>query len=269
METEQERAVRLTKEAIEAININDNATARQLLEECMSIRQALGDPIGIAKTLTNLGIVDAQEGDESGARARWEQSFSMHRAANNPDGMLKSLCNLIGCAYRAGDYALMRSLEEQSVALVREGGDKRYLAASLDSLTLTVIYQQDYAYACRVQQESLAIKKAMDLREDVTSSLKLCAEIASAMQDCERSAVFYGAFAKQRALLARPQHPQEKEQLAADMAALESRMGEIPYRTAYSTGKLMTLEQAAEAATEFCTVTIDRKVPSIDNDDRI
>ncbi|MCW3098489.1 MAG: hypothetical protein JWL77_4107 [Chthonomonadaceae bacterium] len=259
MESESERATRLAKEGLDAMDVGDNANARRLFEECMAIRQSLGDQIGVAKALNLVANITIQEGDEEGAKTLWGQSLEMQRALNNLRGMHCPLANLSGAAYRAGDYVLLRDLEEQMVAVARALDDSEYLAHSLDSLTQTAIFLQDYPYARRVQQESLAIKKAVDLREDMPSSLKLCAEVASATHDCERSAVFYGAYAKQCALLARPQHLQEKEQLAADMAALESRMGEIPYKTAYSAGKLMTLEQAAEAATEFCATPTERK----------
>ena len=144
MESEPARSDRLAKEAIEAINAGDNITARQRLEECMAIRKSLGDDIGIAKTLTNLGIVDLQEGDEIGAKEKWEQSLVMHRTRNNPQGMLRSLCNLIGVAYRQGDYTVMRTLEEQSVALVREGYSGR-----LCQDTDRTIFKLDPAPFCR------------------------------------------------------------------------------------------------------------------------
>jgi len=254
MESEQERAMDLAKQGLDAMNAGDNETARRLLQECMSIRQTLGDQSGVAKALNNLANVEAQEGNEEGAKALWQQSLKIQRGLNNLRGMHCPLANLSGAAYRAGDYALMRDLEEQIVTVARELGDHDYLAHSLDSLTLTAITQQDYTYARRLQQESLAIKKQLDLRDSLPNSLELCADLAFATQDFERSALFFGAYATQRALLERPQHPQEKEELAARFADIERILGEARCRAAYSRGKLMTLEQAIDAGAEFCAM---------------
>lgn len=259
-DTEQERAFRLAGEGLEAMNAGENETARRLLHECMSIRQELGDQSGVAKALNNLANVDAQEGNEEGAKALWQQSLEIQRGLNNLRGMHCPLANLSGAAHRAGDYALMRDLEEQIVAVARELGDRDYLAHSLDSLMQTAMIQEDYAYARHLQQESLTIKRQLDLRDSLPNSLNLCADLAFAMQDFERSALFSGAYATQRALLERPQHPREKEELASRLTDLESHFGEAPCRSAYSTGKLLTLEQATDAAAEFCATPLPHAI---------
>src|ERR1700712_3500487 len=87
MESEEERATSLAREGLDAMNAGDNETARRLLQECMSIRQALGDQSGVAKALNNLANVDAQEGNEEGAQALWRQSLEIQRGLNNLRGM--------------------------------------------------------------------------------------------------------------------------------------------------------------------------------------
>lgn len=100
--------------------------------------------------------------------------------------------------------------------------------------------------------ESLEIKREDGFQERVPFTLKFCADITLALQDFERSATFYGVYLKQWALLGQPLPEPEREQIAAGLEELQSRLGEAAYKRAYSTGKLMTLEQGMDAAARFC-----------------
>lgn len=249
--SEQERAMALAHEGLDAMNSGDNATARRCFEESRAIREAIGDQIGVGKALNNLANVSAQEGDEEGAQRLWQQSLELQRSLNNPAGTHCPLANMSSLAFRQGNYARMREMDEQLVALARTEGTQASLANSLDSLTLASILLYDYSHACSAQKESLEIKRALG-GADLPYSLKLCAEIAKGTQQWEQAVLFYGARETRLRASDRPQHPQEQAEVAEAMANLERSMGVAAYRASYSTGKLMTMEQALTAAVEFC-----------------
>ena len=73
----------------------DNLASRTLHEECLAIQRSLGDRLGIAASLNNLGNVATIQGDYSAARALYEESLTIKRELGDRRGTGISLQNLV------------------------------------------------------------------------------------------------------------------------------------------------------------------------------
>jgi tetratricopeptide (TPR) repeat protein len=62
-----------------ALPQNDYAAARAHLEESLTMRRELGDRVGIANSLSNLGNAALEQGDYAAARTLYEESLAINR----------------------------------------------------------------------------------------------------------------------------------------------------------------------------------------------
>jgi len=100
----------------------------------LAIRRELGDRLGIAAGLNNLGNVALFQSDLASARALYGESLAIKRELAQPVGIANSLSNLGEVATEQGDYPAARTLFAESLAIRQELGDKRGIAESLEGL---------------------------------------------------------------------------------------------------------------------------------------
>ena len=77
----------------------------------------LGNPLGQANALGNLGIVAREQGDYAAARTYLEQALELDTRLGNPLGQANALGNLGIVAREQGDYAAARTYHEQALEL--------------------------------------------------------------------------------------------------------------------------------------------------------
>jgi hypothetical protein len=75
----------------------------------LAIRRELGDQLGIAGSLSNLGLLAESEGDTAVARSFLDESLSIRLELGDRWGIAASHTNLGRCAEQRGDYADARS----------------------------------------------------------------------------------------------------------------------------------------------------------------
>jgi DNA-binding CsgD family transcriptional regulator len=144
---------------------DDPMVAVRLHEEVLDLRRQLGDPIGIAQTLVNLGTA-------------LQHSRDLTRA---------------------------RSVLEEGLARLRDLGIERDIGACLYNMALLARAEGRTAEAAQMAGEGLAIKHATDERFDLAQSLELVAGVAADSGLGTRAARLLGAAsALRRSIGARP-----------------------------------------------------------------
>jgi len=161
----------LSNLGIVALRRGDHPAARSLLEQSLATSRELGDHYGIASSLGNLGIVAERQGDYGTARTRFEETLATMRALGDKKGIATSLGNLAALAQMHGDYAGARLLDEESLAIRRELGDKGGMALSLHNLGALAQLRRDYSLAALLIEESLSIRKALGDKYGIANSL--------------------------------------------------------------------------------------------------
>jgi len=84
----------------------DYATAQRLLEEARSLQRQVGDRLGLAHSLNNLGKLAWAQGNTAAAQCLYEESLVIRRGLGNPWGIAESLINLGKTALAQRNYAM-------------------------------------------------------------------------------------------------------------------------------------------------------------------
>src|SRR5258706_99983 len=110
----------------------DNARARALYAECLSIFRELGDRTGVAWSTNYQGDVARDQGDSGGARILYEQCLEMFRELGDRWGIAGTLADLGSLSREEGDDATARSQYRESIRLFQELDHKRGIARLLE-----------------------------------------------------------------------------------------------------------------------------------------
>jgi non-specific serine/threonine protein kinase len=149
----------------------DYAAARRLLEESQALSRNLGDPPGIAASLSNLGTVASRQGDHEAARGLLEESLRIQREIGDRRGITATLYALGGNAVYQGDFDGARVFQVECLRIQREFGDRRGIAASLNGLAVLALWQRDLDAASSLLEESLSIRREVGDRRGIAMSL--------------------------------------------------------------------------------------------------
>ncbi len=225
--------------------------ARALLEESQAIRRELGDRMGMARSLNNLGLV--AWGHRDSARALFEECLAIWRELGDRRGIATSLANLGGLAVGQGDYAVARTLLEESLALLRELGNRHIMGITLSNLGIVAHGQGDYAAARTIHEESLAIRREIGDRLGMADSLEELAAVA-ALERPDRAARILGATERLREEIGAPLPASRRSRYEGQVATARAAIAdEDAFDRAWQEGRSLTLEHAIELALQEST----------------
>jgi tetratricopeptide (TPR) repeat protein len=108
--------------------------ARQTYWECYNIHRRMGDPRGMAFTLSGLGVLLNQLGESDLAGTLLQESVRLYRSVNDRYGTAVSSHNLGAIALDRQDYITARPYFEESLSYFQEMSNKWTLAAALNGL---------------------------------------------------------------------------------------------------------------------------------------
>jgi len=180
-----ERAKALNAAAVLAYFQGDYPATRALNEQCLAMRQALGDQKGIASSLINLGNVAIEQGDYGAARALFEKSLAIRRQLNDLWGIAASLNNLGNVALDQSQCSEARALYEECLQIARELGDKRSVAMALNNLGSVAVQEGDFRRARPPLEESLAIRRELGDQRGIAIALCNLGEATCGTGDCK------------------------------------------------------------------------------------
>jgi tetratricopeptide (TPR) repeat protein/transcriptional regulator with XRE-family HTH domain len=139
----------------------DYPGATQDLTQALDIYRELGDRLGQANALNNLGIVRRLTGDYPGAAHDLTQALDIYRELGDRPGQADALGNL-GDAWRvAGDFPAAIPALEEALSMSRGLGDRLGQANALKSLGDLRRLTGDYPGAARDLAESLDIYREL------------------------------------------------------------------------------------------------------------
>jgi predicted ATPase/class 3 adenylate cyclase len=228
----------------------DSARARALGEESLALLRALGDRRGLAVALSNLGDVARDQEDYATARSLYEESVALLRELGDRGDLATTLHDLAATAWRQGDDATARSLLEENLELARELGDRRGFAYTLGMMGLLTWQQGDYAKARALGEESLGLVWELGDRAALCANLEFLAMVAAAERRFERAARLGGAAVALRESLGTPQPGFLRNAYNQVVTAARTQLGAAAWATAWAAGQEMTLEQVIAYALE-------------------
>lgn len=128
----------------------------------MTLYQTLGDKLGVAWSLHELGDAAYVQQDYWAARSYEGERLATERALANPRGIWHSLWSLERVELELGFYEQTLALSEESLALARELGEPWRIVLSLCDSALGALLRHD------VEQAAVMAREAVSISEDVS-----------------------------------------------------------------------------------------------------
>jgi non-specific serine/threonine protein kinase len=151
-------------------------------------------------------------------------------------------------ALRQGDYARATHLVEESLELRRQMGHKWGVGVSLGTLGWIALRERDWNRAVAQLSESLEVRRQIGDKSGIAWCLERLAEIAVARGHPEKAARVFGAAAALRDSIGSVIDPVDQPDYNRILEALRTELGEALFKTAWTEGSTLTLDQAVAFA---------------------
>jgi tetratricopeptide (TPR) repeat protein len=227
----------------------DIPSARQMLEEALSILHTCDDEFHLAWSLQFLGLVFAYEKEYSRADAAIQESLEIIQRIK--DVNTNSLFLFMGDVdLLKGDISRAQKTYEENADFQRERGSKSLLAYPLRRLGYLALEQGDYRKARSYFQESLSLNHEVGDMPGMAACLASAAALAIRLEKPVVAARLCGAVENLREIQSVFALYTDQAEFVRVRRKLRGSLDELTFNTAFSEGWDMTLGQAIDLAQE-------------------
>jgi predicted ATPase/transcriptional regulator with XRE-family HTH domain len=169
----------------------DYAEADAYLKHSMSLRRNLGDKIGLAISLREVGIISTYRGELEEAHTHLKESIEILKEVGSQWELALAFYNQ-GLVYEAdGETETARTNFVESQSIFRKLGEPWGLSVALFGLGLIAGRQADYAAAHAYLEESLELSHTLGDPWSIASALYLLGEVSRLEQDMGKARSYY------------------------------------------------------------------------------
>jgi tetratricopeptide (TPR) repeat protein len=148
-------------------DIGENQKALKYFEEALSLDRLLGDKVGIATRLNNIGSVWGGLGEDVKALDYLEQALLLLHDLGDESREATMMTN-IGLTWRKlGNTLKARAYYEQSLSLMHSLGDKRGEARTLNNIGALLLELKDQQASIYFEQALILLRKVGDQNGEV------------------------------------------------------------------------------------------------------
>ena len=142
-------------------------------QEALGIFRDLGDRSGQANALTDLGVVRWRAADYPGAAAALEEALGIFRDLGDRRGHANALLDLGTVRWLTGNYPAAAAAEQEALGIFRDLGDRRGEAEALNRLGAVRWLTGDYPAAAAAEREALGICRHLGDRRGEADALNV------------------------------------------------------------------------------------------------
>jgi predicted ATPase/class 3 adenylate cyclase len=125
-------------------------------EEALNLWRRAGDPVGQARSLENLGLIELHDrGNTAPAREHFAYALALYEQQHDEPGVVSSLKNLGDAALSEEQFPEAADLYERALGIARTLSRTRDIAAIVMSLGALAFFQGDAERAAKRYEESL------------------------------------------------------------------------------------------------------------------
>jgi len=223
---------------------SDQAAARPLLEEALTLARESKDRRTIAHALHGLSNVAMDEGQYERVSALLNECLSLARQMGDKWLIAMSLNNLAEVARLQGDYEQALPMFEEGAQLLSGTGSKSFMAILMDGLGTIMQYQGHYDRALAIHTQCLTLAHEMDDRRIIALSLEKLAGVAAGTGRAERAARLLGTAEALREAIQVPIESIDRPDYERFVAMARAGLDDESFATAWAKGRAMTMEQA-------------------------
>jgi tetratricopeptide (TPR) repeat protein len=138
---------------------HDGPWADAITRHATAIQAArhLGDRLGQANAISDLGDVRRATGDYPAAAQAHEQALGIYRDLGDRLGQANALSDLGAACWAIGDYPAAAQAQEQALGIFRDLGDRLGQATALNRLGVVQLATGDYPAAAQAHKQALGI----------------------------------------------------------------------------------------------------------------
>jgi tetratricopeptide (TPR) repeat protein/transcriptional regulator with XRE-family HTH domain len=150
--------------------------------------QHVGDRLGEANALSDLGDVRQLAGDYPAAAQALEQALDIYRDLGDRQGQANALSDLGAVRRLAGDYPAAAQAEEEALGIYRGLGDRLGEANALRIVGSLRLSTDDFPAAARALEQALAIYRDLGDRQGQANALRILGEVRMSTGDLPAAA---------------------------------------------------------------------------------
>ncbi|HVL23352.1 MAG TPA: tetratricopeptide repeat protein [Thermomicrobiales bacterium] len=245
---EMEIARTLTSLGLIALHRADLERARALFNDARRRWDTEGTDEDRARILHNLGRTALMAGDTREARALFDQAVTLRQALGDREGLAYTTVLIAETALADGQAEVAEQLLHEAGAQFREQGSVVAIAWMLHDLGRVEASRGDLVAADAQFRESLAINLEQMDRLGAADDLEALAGIAIHAGHPDRGARWLAAAARWRETSGMGRGVFEQRAVDALFTLATRQLGEDGMAAALAAGRLLKVEQAAEAA---------------------
>jgi predicted ATPase/transcriptional regulator with XRE-family HTH domain len=244
----QQRGLLLNEAGWLARMQGDREAACDLQQQALAIQQALGDEVGMSRSLENLAILASSQGDVAEASQLLEQSLAIRRRLGDPARLISTLNNLAIVAWQLGDFGRAEALYCETEEISRAIHNIKGLARALHGRGTVQLALGQPAAALASFQETLRIRQELGDRPGMINSLGGVADVLFHLGDTLTAIRLAAAAEEQQEALGKVASPAAHAEGEVTLAAMRTQVGDEAFAQAWAAGQALSLEQALALA---------------------
>ena len=141
--------------------------AQAMAEQILASGREIGDQRVVANVLSQLGIIQSQQGDVAGSIVRLRESLDVDRKLGDNNALARALNNLAGSLQLSGQLDEAAAMYEESLAIARRSGDRNGVGFALNNLAEVRETKAEIKEARRLYEEALALRRDLGYKEGI------------------------------------------------------------------------------------------------------
>jgi len=238
----------LRKVSANAVLRGDYVQALELAEQALAIYDELGDALGRARSLSNIGAIAHASGAVDRAAASLDEAIVLATDLGAERVLALALNNRGDLCLTYGEYDEATRLFTESRALLEAQGDTINVARSLLNLALSALGRRVDGEAAGLVSESLSLCAKLGDIEDVAWCLLARASVVSRTERFEEAALLLGAAESVLREMDAVLKPYERSLHAATTSALVEALGVGDFARHLARGNELPLADAVAIA---------------------
>jgi predicted ATPase len=222
-----------------------------LVEESLSLSQALGNRMTYGKTLETAGVIYTMLGDYARARALMEQALAQVRLIGQRALIADVFCNLGELSRSQGDYQSAQKEFEEALALVQELGDWITVTLILHGMGYAALRQADHDIAAGCFRKCSILAAERGIVPALAGCLAGIAGVATAIGEERQAARLLGAEEVLFNRFAAPVDAADRMDYDYIVQTLSTRLDAETLAAAWAEGRTLSQEQAVALALEI------------------
>ena len=226
------------------VNQGDGDGGKELIEQGREVAREVGDPVGVANATIALGNALIASGDLAGAKRTFEEALALCREVAALGGVAYAWHMLGTIAAHEGDLSQAIALTEKAL--------EQYVDLGVAELAGNMaLWAGSFALrAGSVQRSAASYLRAIELAGGAVApwALEGLAEAAATAGVASDAAVLLGAASLVRETSGRPADTNDLEMIGRAEAAALERSGREAFDAAYSSGRILSFDEAVDVA---------------------